>query len=50
MLAKGAYLFCPVKVLYGKKNKAEVLLLDFSLFCYFIATDKTLVMWLKCVF
>ena len=49
--ASQRYLF----ILLGKsfirqKNKAEVLLLDFSLFYYFIAIDKTLVMWLKCVF
>ena len=34
---------CPVKVLQDKKNKAETLLQDFSLFCYFACCKKTLV-------
>ena len=34
---------CPVKVLQDKKNKAETLLQDSSLFCYFACCKKTLV-------
>ena len=31
---------CPVKVLQDKKNKAETLLQDSSLFCYFACCKK----------